>query len=284
MPHLLTRLTDAMPWLDKSAEVLKQASEPIVGPSAPQTLKDALYGTWLGHPAHPPITDVPIGAWTATALFDVLGEERAADLALKVGVAGAVGSAVTGIVQWYDLQNMKEPRRLGTMHAMLNSAALGLYLASWALRSNGNRGAGIATAMAGYGIGGFSAWIGGHLAYRLGIGVSRVAFESPPRKWTDVGPLMDVPEGQLVRLDVKGIPVVVLREGDTVYAASNTCTHVGGPLNEGELDGTCVTCPWHGSVFDLRDGSVVHGPASSPLDAFEGRVMDGQVQLRRAAK
>lgn len=284
MAHVLSRLTDAMPWLDKSAEALKQVSEPIMGPEAPQTLKDALYGTWLGHPLHPPITDVPIGAWTATALFDVLGEERAADMALKVGVAGALGAAVTGVAQWYDVHNMKEPRRLGTMHAMLNTAALGLYVTSWALRSNGNRGAGVATAMAGYGIGGFSAWVGGHLAFRLGLGVNRVAFESPPTKWTDVAPVTDVPEGELVLLHAKEVDVVVLREGDSIYAVSNTCTHVGGPLHKGERDGTCVTCPWHGSVFDLRDGRAIHGPATAPLDAFEGRVVDGQVQLRAVPK
>lgn len=284
MSHLLSRLSEAAPWLDKPAEILRQASEPIVGQDAPASLKDALYGIWLGHPLHPPITDIPIGAWTATAILDLLGQERAADAALKVGVAGAVGAAVTGVAQWYDLHNMEEPRRLGALHASLNSTALTLYLASWALRSNDNRGLGVATAMAGYGIAGFSGWIGGHLSFRLGIGVNRVAFESPPAEWTDVAPVTDVPEGELVLLDASGVDVVVLREGDSIYAASNTCTHVGGPLHKGKRNGTCVTCPWHGSVFELRDGSVVHGPATSDLDAFEGRVMDGQVQLRGVAK
>ncbi len=284
MSQLLSRLSESMPWLDKSAAMLKQVSEPLVGPDAPPKLKDALYGTWHGHPLHPPITDIPIGAWTATAILDLLGQERAADATLKIGVAGAVGSAITGIAQWYDLQNMDEPRRLGAMHASLNSWVLTLYLTSWALRSKGNRGAGIATAMAGYSIAGFSGWIGGHLAYVLGIGVSRVAFETPPTEWTDVAPVLDVPDGELVRAELDGVPVVILREGDSVYAVSNTCTHVGGPLNEGDRDGTCVTCPWHGSTFDLRDGSVIHGPATAALDTLDGRIMDGQVQLRGVAK
>lgn len=282
MQHLLSRLSESMPWLDTTAAVLKQVSEPLVGPNAPKPLKDALYGTWLGHPLHPAVTDVPVGAWTATAVFDVLGYERAADASLKLGVLGALGSAVTGVAQWYDLQEMKEPRRLGALHASLNTAALSLYLASWALRGNGSRGAGVATALAGYGIASASAWIGGDLSFRLGIGVSRVAFEEPSRKWRDAAALDDVPEGTLTRVEVNGIPVVLLREGDTIHAASATCTHVGGPLDEGERDGTCVTCPWHGSVFDLRDGQVVHGPATSPLHAFETRVHDGRVQLRAA--
>lgn len=284
MSHLLTRLSESMPWLDASAAGLKKMSEPIVGPNAPAKLKDMLYGTWLGHPLHPPVTDIPIGAWTATAILDLAGQERAADATLKIGVAGAVGAAVTGVAQWYDVQNMDEPRRLGTMHASLNTAALMLYLTSWALRSNDRRGAGVATAMAGYGIAGLSGWVGGHIAFRLGIGVSRVAFQDPPEEWTAVAPVTDVPEGQLVGLEVEGVPVMVLREGDSIYAASSTCPHVGGPLHEGERDGTCVTCPWHGSQFDLRDGRVIHGPATSPLDTLEGRVMDGQVQLRGVAK
>ena len=281
MSNLMTRLTDALPGLDAFADNLKRAGDPIFGPDGPAPVKDALYGVWLEHPLHPPVTDIPIGAWSLTALFDLLGEEEAADATLKVGVVGAVGSAVTGLAQWYDLQNMEEPRRLGAAHAMLNTAALGLYLASWAARNKGDRGVGIATALAGLGLSGVSAWIGGDLAYRLGIGVSRVAFQSPPTEWTDVAPVNEVPEGELVRVEIrKGVPVVLLREGDTIHAASNTCTHVGGPLHKGERDGTCVTCPWHSSEFDLRDGSVVHGPATAPLDVLEGRIVDGQVQLR----
>jgi nitrite reductase/ring-hydroxylating ferredoxin subunit/uncharacterized membrane protein len=283
MHHLLSRLSESMPWLDQSAKALKQASELLLGPNAPAALKDALYGTWLGHPLHPAITDVPVGAWTATAVFDLLGEERAADASLKLGVLGAAGAAVTGLAQWYDLQEMKEPRRLGTLHAMLNTAALSLYLASWSLRDNDQRGAGVATAMAGYGVATASAWIGGDLSFRLGIGVSRNAFEHPSRKWKDAAALDEVADGGLTRVEVDGTPIVLLRDSDRIHATSATCTHVGGPLDEGELDGTRVTCPWHGSTFDLSDGTVVHGPATTPLNAFEARVKDGRVQVRRAS-
>lgn len=280
MQHVLSRLSESMPWLDKSAKKLHEASAPVFGPEAPSAIKDALYGTWLGHPLHPSITDVPVGSWTATAMFDLLGYERAADAALKLGVLGAMGSAVTGVAQWFDLQNMEEPRRLGTLHALLNSGALTLYLASWALRSNDKRGAGVATALAGYGIASTSAWIGGHLSFKLGIGVSNVAFQDSPEDWTDVAAFDEVPDGQLTRIEMKDSPVVLLREGTRIYAGSATCTHVGGPLDEGDFDGTCVTCPWHGSVFDLRDGRVVHGPATSTIQAYETRVENGTVQIR----
>ena len=280
MQHALSRLSTSMTWLDKPATMLKQVSEPLFGPDGPSGIKDALYGTWLGHPLHPAVTDVPVGAWTATTAFDMLGYEKAADATLKLGVLGALGAAVTGVAQWYDLQNMEEPRRLGALHASLNTAALGLYVASWALRSNDRRSAGVATALAGYSLASASAWIGGHLSFKLGIGVSRVAFERAPKKWTDVASLDELPDGKLTRVQVKGTPVAMLRDGEYVYAASATCTHVGGPLDEGERDGTCVKCPWHGSVFDLRDGTVVHGPATSTIQAYETQVENGTVQIR----
>jgi nitrite reductase/ring-hydroxylating ferredoxin subunit/uncharacterized membrane protein len=280
MSRILSRLSKTSPWLDKAADALKTISTPIVGPDAPKPLKDALYGVWLGHPLHPSFTDIPVGSWTMTAVFDLAGQERAADTTLKIGVLGALGSAVTGIAQWYDLQNQEEPRRLGALHATMNTAALGLYLASWRMRANGDREAGVATALAGYAIAGTSAWIGGHLSFALGIGVSRNAFEQPPSKWRTALPEAELVEGQLKKVDVRGNQVALLKQGDRIHATSNTCTHVGGPLDEGELKGTCVTCPWHGSEFDLRDGSVVHGPATSHLTTYETRVSDGNVQIR----
>jgi len=278
--HMLSRLSESMPWLDKQAETLHGALEPVFGPDAPSGVKDALYGVWMGHPLHPAVTDVPIGAWTASAALDLLGHERSADAMLKLGVLGGVASAVTGAAQWFDLQNLEEPRRLGSLHASLNSAALGLYGVSWVLRSRGQRDAGIATAMTGYAIASASAWIGGHLSYALGIGVSRNAFEEPVADWTDVATFEELPDGQLTRVEAGGAPVVLLRDGSAIYAASAVCTHVGGPLDEGERNGTCVTCPWHGSEFDLRDGTVIHGPATTPLHAYETRVEGGSVQIR----
>ncbi|MDQ3492323.1 MAG: Rieske (2Fe-2S) protein, partial [Chloroflexota bacterium] len=59
-----------------------------------------------------------------------------------------------------------------------------------------------------------------------------------------------------------------------------TCTHVGGPLDEGEIGDCSVTCPWHGSVFDLRDASVIHGPATGAGAAYDVRVQSGTISIR----
>lgn len=280
MSGILSKLSSSMPWLDSSAQKLHQVTEPLLGEHRPAALKDALYGTWLGHPLHPVMTDIPIGGWTTSVVLDIFGMEKGSDIALKFGTIGAVGAAVTGAAQWFDLQNEEEPRRLGSLHAMLNSAALGFYVASWVLRDRGHRGPGIATAWTGYTIASTSAWVGGHLSYALGIGVSRDAFENAPMEWTDAIGESELIDGQMKRTGVGGSAILLLKQGDHLYATSAVCTHVGGPLDEGDLNGTCVTCPWHGSEFDLRDGKVLHGPATTPVHAFETRVTDGTVQIR----
>lgn len=63
----------------------------------------------------------------------------------------------------------------------------------------------------------------------------------------------------------------------TFYALDNTCTHVGGPLGEGHVQGNVVTCPWHGSRFDITSGQVVGPPARRPVAAYPVQVRDGEV-------
>jgi len=277
------KLANQFPWLDKVASVLKSASDPVLGPNGPQRLKDTLYGTWLGHPLHPLATDLPIGFWTSSMMLDLTGHERSADLTLKLGSISALGAAATGFAQWHDLQEMKEPRRLGALHATLNTTALGLYGLSWYLRSNNSRDAARTLSTLGYGIAAASAWIGGDLSFRLGIGVSRIAFEEPRRKWTTVLPEADLETGKLTRVEASGVPIVLLKQDDQILAVSATCTHVGAPLEEGSIEEGCVVCPWHGSHFELATGHVIHGPATDDLRKFDVRIEDGNIQVRPAA-
>lgn len=273
-----------LPWLDGVAATMEQAFEPLLGQDAPRGPRDLLYGTWLGHPLHSAVVTVPVGSWSATAIFDLMGEERAADLSLALGLAGAAGAAVTGAAQWQDATSQEAPRRLGALHAMLNVAATSLMAGSWVLRKQGRRGTGIALSTAGLGIGLASAWLGGELAYTFGIGVDHAAFETPPTDWATVAALADLQDGKPIRVEVDGAPVMVLRQGEQIRAIGATCPHLSGPLEEGEIAGDTVTCPWHGSVFSLADGSLIHGPAMMPVAAYEVRVQDGQVAIRANAR
>ena len=78
--------------------------------------------------------------------------------------------------------------------------------------------------------------------------------------------------GQAIRVTVDGTAVAVFNVGGTLLAVDARCTHVGGPLDRGPVTGTIVTCPLHGSQFDLRTGAVVRGPASRPVKSYRVRV------------
>ncbi len=78
--------------------------------------------------------------------------------------------------------------------------------------------------------------------------------------------------GTAIRIDVEGRPVAVFNVGGTLFALDAKCTHVGGPLEAGPVRGTMVTCPWHGSEFDLTTGAVLKGPAVKPVKAYRVRV------------
>src|SRR5919112_1761154 len=278
------KISKGMPWLDDVSATMEQAFEPLVGQDAPRGPRDFLYGTWLGHSLHAAVIPVPVGSWSATMLFDLMREERAADLSLGLGLLGAAGAAVTGAAQWQDTTNEEAPRRLGALHALLNVAATRLMAGSWVLRQQGRRGPGVALSTLGLGVNLASAWLGGELAYELGIGVNHAAFQKPPSDWTYVAALADISDGTPHRVEADGTPVLLLRQGNRIRAIGATCTHLGGPLDEGPVDGDTVTCPWHGSVFNLDDGALIHGPAMTPVAAYEVQVQDGRIAIRANAE
>jgi nitrite reductase/ring-hydroxylating ferredoxin subunit len=77
-----------------------------------------------------------------------------------------------------------------------------------------------------------------------------------------------------------GMKVLLLRRGAQVFAIGEVCSHLGGPLSEGQVQGDTVQCPWHGSRFDVRDGKVLDGPATHPQPCLEARVRDGKIEVR----
>jgi nitrite reductase/ring-hydroxylating ferredoxin subunit/uncharacterized membrane protein len=274
------RLVKSMPWLDGAAVRLQAIVAPIVGENAPRPLKDALVGTWLGHPLHPAVVQLPIGCWTSAAILDFLGKEDAADALIGIGVAGALGAAVTGAAQWVDATNDDAPRRLGTLHAIVNGTATLLYSASFAARRRGNRAQGITYSMLGLGVSAVGAQIGGDLSFDLGLGVDHDAFATPPSKWTDVLGNDELEDGKPRRVELDGASVLLLRHDDGLHAVSAVCPHLSGPLDEGTIDGETVTCPWHGSVFCLTDGKLLHGPATAPLTVYQTKVEKGRIKIR----
>jgi nitrite reductase/ring-hydroxylating ferredoxin subunit len=274
--RLTKQLADLTEPLDDYAEPVQEAVN-----SMPQPVRDVLDGVWFGNPLHPALTDVPIGAWSAAFALDLVGSE-AADGALAVGIIGAVPAALTGLNDWSHLKD--DARRIGTVHALVNGAALTLNVLSLAARRGGMRNLGRLLSMAAYGGTLFSAHLGGHLTFGLGVRVNRTAFESPRDRYAPVCEESELNGGKLVGVELEGESVVVSRseESGEVCAIAATCSHLGGPLDEGKRDGDIVVCPWHGSRFDLCSGEVQGGPAVYPQPRYEARVRAEKVEIRIA--
>ncbi len=247
-------------------------------------IKNLLSGTWLGHQLHPMLTDLPIGAWVSASVIDVTAGERGADAARKLvglGVLCAVPTAAAGASDWADLHGPTQ--RTGLVHGLLNAAGTVLQIGSWFARLRGARGVGVTLSLAGLGVTLSSAYLGGHLTLIRGVGVNHTAFQGGTRKWTDVAADADVPEGTPLRVMAGKVPVVLVRVADSVRALSATCTHEGGPLDQGTVDDFgCITCPWHGSRFRLADGSVSRGPATAPEPTWDVKVEDERVWVKRS--
>ena len=248
----------------------------------PGPVKDLLSGTWLGHAAHPLLTDLPIGSFTSAMALDLLGGEDAAAGAqtlIGLGVLSALPTALTGLSELSDVFDERD-RAVGAAHALSNSSALACFGLSYLARRRGRRGVGILWSCAGSAVMGWGAYLGGYLSLRRGIGVDHTAFEQPIGEWTAVLDDTDLKEGEAKDVSAGGNQVLLYRFAGEIYALSDVCNHAGGPLHEGDIDGLGVTCPWHGSRFDLTDGSVRRGPATAPQPSYETRVHDGKIEVR----
>jgi len=285
--------TPAQPFSERISDELQNIIKAVIGSNRkpPRRIKTLLNGTLLGHPLHPAITDVPIGAWLMAAIFDIIWlisptayswAAQGALIAVVVGIVGALGAAVTGLTDWSDTYGSE--RRVGLNHALFNVTALILYIVSLALRFTAGSGESIFAAVIGFmGLVAvlYAAYLGGEMVFTKGTSVNHTAWEAADENYEAVLPMESVQENKLYRVTAAGVPVVLLRQGLQFYAISATCSHAGGPLDEGTLTGDIVECPWHGSRFCMRDGRVLTGPATARQPRYDVRVRNGQVEIKR---
>ena len=264
--------------LDGTVEALRGAVRAVPLGKA----RDALHGKWLGHPVHPLLVQVPVGAWLSSAVLDwVPGSRRSATLLVAVGLAGAGPAVLAGLADWAELE--PEQARVGLLHAALNTAGVAWYTASLSARLTGHRMRGRALALAGLCTVAAAGAVGGHLAYRQASGTNHaepVPHLVPPG-WHPLGPVDDLRTGRPVRRMVGDVPVAVVRQPDgSVHVLADRCSHQGGPLSRGSIADGCLRCPWHGSRFRLEDGWNVAGPATAPQPVFDTRVDGGRLEVR----
>jgi nitrite reductase/ring-hydroxylating ferredoxin subunit/uncharacterized membrane protein len=245
-----------------------------------QPTKDLLSGTWLGHPLHPLLTDLPIGFWTSAFTLDLVGgrrSRRAATQLVAWGVVAAVPTAVSGAADWGDTTG--PARRIGLVHAAANTTALACYAASWWSRVRGRHARGVVLGLVGATAATVGGYLGGHLLQTLGVGVDQTATARPPSDWTRVASVDDI-DATPRRFLAGEVPVVVLRHRGEVVALDGRCPHRGAPMDEGAVRDGCIVCPWHGSIFRLDDGSLVQGPSTVDLPSYECRIGVDGVEVR----
>lgn len=256
------------------------------GRPAAQSIRNFLNGTWLGQPFHVVLTDLPIGAWTVAMVFDaldlVLGRRelaRAADASIAIGLVGAAGAAATGMTDWSDVG--PPARRVGFVHGLLNLSGAAFFVTSLLLRKQKSRGIGRIVSALGYAVMSYAAHLGGEMVYEHRVGVDRTNGQVLPEKFVAVLPEAELTDNKPTRASYRGTPIMIVRRGDGLFALAETCSHFGGPLSEGKLEGDTIVCPYHFSRFSIRDGRVIDGPAVHPQPCLDARLRDGKIECAR---
>jgi nitrite reductase/ring-hydroxylating ferredoxin subunit/uncharacterized membrane protein len=251
-------------------------------------LKLLANGTWLQHPLHPLLTDVPVGTWTLAILlnlialiFGVQNLGLASAIAIGLGVLAALAAIVTGFLDWMDVDPPE--KALGMLHAILNITSTVLFAIAFIMLWSSTWTITLpifVVALVAYLVITLGAFIGGDLVYRMGAMVNRNAYRIGPKDFVTALALADLPENQPKRVELKGQPILLLRRGDKIYAIGAVCSHYGGPLEKGKTLENTIQCPFHYSRFSLEDGRVKEGPSTSPVPAYDTQVAGGQVQVR----
>lgn len=284
LPHALSEQISAIDALDAPGRAIAKQIRNLL--PAGGGVKDAVSGSWLGHPLHPLLTDVPIGTWTSAMLLDLFGgraSRPAAQKLIGLGLLAAAPTAASGWTEWADTEPGNDAvRRVGMVHASANVTAVALYGASLTARRRGAHTTGVL-----FGLGGAAAmlagsWLGGDLVFARGVGVNETLFDDDPDEWTPVLDASMLVDDRPMQASAGDRPLVIVRRNGTIHALADRCAHRGGPLHEAELEDDCIVCPWHGTRFRLEDGAVMRGPSAYRQPVYEARVNDGRVEVRVA--
>jgi nitrite reductase/ring-hydroxylating ferredoxin subunit/uncharacterized membrane protein len=282
------RTLEEMPAVAEAGEtVSKVLHRAILSTEPTRKIADILHGAWLGHPLHVTLTDFTIGAWAMASIFDAAGAladddelRNVADHLTTAGTLSAVPTAVTGLVEYSTIP--QPSAATATLHGLLNAVNFGIFSASVVERRRGNHTRGAILSAVGFGMTLFSAWLGGKLVYTYKLGVDHSDKFKKPERWTAVCAEEDLPMRKPTRVEFDGKPIMLFRDGPDVFALGATCAHAGGPLDEGKVVyENCIQCPWHDSVFDMRNGHIVHGPTTHAQPAFDARIRNGRIEIRR---
>jgi nitrite reductase/ring-hydroxylating ferredoxin subunit/uncharacterized membrane protein len=249
-------------------------------------LQDFLNGTWLRHPLHATLTDATVGGFTALLVLDLVSLIFGADvrfaamIVLGFTILAALATIITGLTDFKDTEGTE--RNVATLHGYTNIIATLVYIVAFFIRLGGAVVAGEILAIVGFLILSFGSYVGGDVVFRHGYMVSHHAFMGSKRakEFTAVLPVASLPEATPTKAVLGSTALVLVRRGDVVWALNEVCSHAGGPLSDGSLEGDGIVCPWHASRFRLSDGAVEHGPAFVEQPAYRARINGEQVEVQ----
>lgn len=164
--------------LDAAARRLRPVADATV---RSQPVGDALRGTWLGHALHPLLTDFPLGAWASASLLDLIGgpeARRPAQRLIGFGLLAAVPTVASGLAEWQATGGAA--RRVGVVHAGVNSTGLLLYASSWFARRRARHALGVGLGIAGGVVATLGGYLGGHLTLVRKVGTADPRFAANP--------------------------------------------------------------------------------------------------------
>jgi nitrite reductase/ring-hydroxylating ferredoxin subunit/uncharacterized membrane protein len=280
----LVRQLESAQALDSAARTIGKTVRNRLGSGQ---LKEGLSGTWLGHAVHPMLTDVVIGSFTSASLLDLFAPnpDGASERLIALGLLAYLPTAAAGASDWADSEAVDDGvRRVGIVHAGCNAVGATLYAVSWRARRRGGRRIGAALGLAGMAVMTTGGYLGGHLSLAKGVGPDQTVFDPGPTEWTVAADASLLTEARPLRVVVDDTPILLLARGEDIYAIHDRCSHRGCSLSQGTVDGDEVVCACHGSRFSVRDGSVLHGPATAAQPAFQVRVQGGRVEVRRLSQ
>jgi uncharacterized membrane protein/nitrite reductase/ring-hydroxylating ferredoxin subunit len=251
-----------------------------------------------GHPLHPILVSFPITLYTGTLVFDVLGFIYSPDFhqtAFYLNVAAlfsALFAAIPGIIDFtYTVPPESTGKKRAAKHGMINLAVMIFFGAALYYRLSEQMRPSILLGLevAGEILLFFAGWMGGTLVYRNQIGVDHRYANAG--KWKElyleasggevrIEDMDDLQLNQMRLIHTGGRRIVIARCEEGLVAFDDRCTHRGGSLADGSMICGTVHCPWHGSHFNTKDGSVKAGPAKQGIKTYPLRELNGKFYLK----